>query len=189
MSSEAMVDKSNMRDQSGRRLGAVIGAISHRLSADRIGTGPLAELRRISESDLPPAFWKLYLMDRVVPPEWREPKGRPDVRVDRAWAFLIRAMAEMAPNPHSFERGFGSALARTGYSEERFVRLLRAEDSDLAREVHSAGAWLARKGLSQVNWEHPAHLLFGPTGVMGIRTQFVIHTLARDYFRAQADHS
>ena len=40
------------------RLGAVVAALSRSLDARKIGAGALAELRRITEDDLPPAFWK-----------------------------------------------------------------------------------------------------------------------------------
>ena len=170
------------------RLGSVVAALSRRLHAQVIGAGALAELRRITGDDLPPAFWKRYLMD--VPAEWREPKGQVDPRVDQAWAGLLRAMVEMAPNPHSFERPFGELLADTGYSEHRFVRLLRAEGNDLAREVRVAGAWLAHAGAPVANWEQPAHLLLGRPWV-GLRVRHTITSrqMARDYFRATAKQS
>ena len=190
MSTEVVAEKPISNDPAEpRRLGQVIATISYRLNADRIGPGELAELRRISRGELPAAFWRLYLTNDVVPPEWREPVGRPDRRVDLAWAALIRAMVQMAPNPHSFDRPFGTALAESGYSEDRFVRLLRAEGENLAREVRTAGVWLARKGVSAANWVQPARLLLGQSRNRGIQTEFTIHQLARDYFRAQATQS
>ena len=164
------------------RLGAVVAALSRSLDARKIGAGALAELRRITDDDLPPAFWKRYLTD--VPPEWREPRGRPDQCVDRAWGRLIRAMVEMAPRPHSFERSFGEALAETGYSEPRFVRLLRAEGHDLAREARVAAAWLAAHADVKANWEQPARLLLGrPWLGLNTRDKAASHGLARGYFR------
>lgn len=164
------------------RLGAVVAALSRSLDARAIGAGALAELRRITDDDLPPAFWKRYLTD--VPPEWREPGGRPDRRVDRAWGSVIRAMVEMAPKPHSFERSFGAALAETGYSELRFVRLLRAEGHDLAREARVAAAWLARADVKEANWEQPARLILGrPWLGLNTRDKDASHALARGYFR------
>ena len=170
------------------RLGSVVAALSRRLHAQVIGAGALAELRRITGDDLPPAFWKRYLTD--VPAEWREPKGHVDPRVDQAWAGLLRAMVEMAPNPHSFERPFGESLADTDYSEHRFVRLLRAEGNDLAREIRVAGAWLAHAGVSSANWEQPAHLLLGRPW-LGLRVRHTITSrqMARDYFRVAARQS
>ena len=169
------------------RLGAVVAALSRSLDGGKIGAGALAELRRITEDDLPPAFWKRYLTD--VAPEWREPEGRPDRRVDWAWGRLIRAMVEMAPQPHSFNRSFGEALAETEYSEPRFVRLLRAEGHDLAREARVAAAWLARADI-KANWEQLAHLLLGRPW-LGLKTHHkaASHGLARDYFRVAGRRS
>ena len=170
------------------RVGSVVAALSRHLDARTIGAGTLAELRRITADDLPPAFWKRYLTD--VPAEWREPGGHVDARIDRAWAGLIRAMVEMAPNPHSFERPFGATLADTGYSEHRFVRLLRAEGNDLAREVRVAGAWLTRAGAKAANWEQAAHLLLGrPWLGLRVRPKITSRRMARDYFRAAAKQS
>lgn len=190
MSTEAAAERPRSNDPAEpRRLGQVIATISYHLNAERIGAGELAELRRISRGELPPAFWKLYLTDDVVPPEWREPNGRPDRRVDLGWAALIRAMVEMVPNPHSFDPPFGTALAESGYSEHRFVRLLRSEGDYLAREVRTAGVWLAHKGVNAANWVQPARLLLGQYRIRGIQTKFTIHQLARNYFRAQATQS
>ena len=172
-----------------RRLGQVIASISHLLSAERIGTGALAELRRITGEGLPPAFWRLYLADNVVPPYWRDRLGTSQIRVDRAWASLIRAMVEMAPIPHSFKRPFGTALAESGYSVDRFVRLVRAKEEQLAREVRIAGPWLARQGVGQVNWETPARLLLADAGIRRVRREWAVHQLQRHFFRVQATQS
>ena len=171
-----------------RSLGQVVAALSRQLDTKMIGTGALAELRRITGNVLPAAFWKRYLTD--VPPEWREPGGRPNARLDRAWAALTRAMVEMAPSPHSFDHPFGAALAGTDYSEHRFVRLLRAEGEELSRELRGAGAWLARAG-AKANWEQPAHLLLGEAwrGLDTRSPSSIRHQMARDYFRVSAKQS
>ena len=166
-------------------LGQVIARLSQRLDANRIGTGDLAALRHMTRTDLPPAFWKIYLTH--VPEIWRQPEGRIDAGIDRAWAALVRAMVEMAPNPHAFRQPFGAALGESKYSEDRFVRLLRAEGENLARELRVAATWLVRAGIRATNWEQPAHLLLGnarrgwkvwPDGMR--------HKMAHHYFRATA---
>lgn len=166
-------------------IGAILGRVSGRLNAERSGAGPLAELRRMGWREFPPEFWRFYL--KCVPTEWREPKGRGDDKVDLAWASLLRAMAEGAPNPHRADSDFGEALAETGYAEQRFVRFLRAGGEDLAREARAAAAWLARAG-RRANWREPAELLLARIG--GVRhvrpPRTVTHRLARSYFRAQA---
>ena len=168
-------------------LGRVLGRLSHELSGEGIGTGSLAELRRMTPSDRPPVFWRLYL--RIVPEEWREPGGHADLRVDAAWAGLIRAMAEMAPKPLDFDRSFGSELAKAGYSEFRFVRLVRAEDGELARELRVAAEWLARKHV-KANLHPVAELLLGrPWLGLDVRPDRAVRTLSHDFFRAQAAQS
>ncbi|MDE0164193.1 MAG: type I-E CRISPR-associated protein Cse2/CasB [Bryobacterales bacterium] len=187
MNTDAVIDSRPLQDGPAgpRGLGQVIATLSRQLNAERIGVGALAELRRMTGNDLPSAFWKRYLCD--VPVEWREPRDHVDARVDRAWAALIRAMVEMAPNPHSFDQPFGAALAKTRYSEYRFVRLLRAEGEDLARELRIAGSWLARAG-AKADWERPAHLSLRGFG-LNVNAQIARHRMARDYFRAPTQRS
>ncbi|MDE0104388.1 MAG: type I-E CRISPR-associated protein Cse2/CasB [Bryobacterales bacterium] len=168
------------------RLGQVIASLSHRLDPKRSGSAAMAQLRRISQDNLPSQFWLVYLSE--VPLEWREPNGRPDVRHDRSWASLIRAMAEMGPRPHSLNRQFGRALADTGYSEDRFVRLVRASDSTLERELRTASVWLARSGVLRVNWIQPAELFSWGPGRKS-RSSTVRHRLAREYFSSVARRS
>ena len=169
------------------RLGQLLGRLSHQLHAGRIGAGSLAELRRMTRSDRPPAFWRLYL--QIVPEVWREPGGRPDVRVDDAWAAVIRGMAEMAPDALDFGRPFGTELSRAGYSESRFVRLLRAENADLAREFRVAAGWLGSKG-AKANLTPVAELLLGrPYVGLDVRPEYAARKLAHDFFRAEAARS
>lgn len=167
-------------------LGSAIGRVSRALRPERIGAGALAELRRMNWREFPPGFWRFYL--EHAPIEWREPAGGPADRIDLAWAGLLRAMAEAAPDPHVADNSLGAALAETGYAEMRFVRYLRADGEELARETRIAAAWLARKG-RKADWRAPAELVLGRIGCIhsGIRRpDRVAHRLARDYFAAQA---
>ncbi len=175
-------------DKTPEFIGRVVATVSGALNADRIGTGRLAELRRMAWKEFPPSFWDFYL--RNVPAAWREPEDRDNDRVDLAWASLLRAMAEAAPDPHRSDETFGAALAKTGYAEARFVRFLRAKDEDLARETRIAAAWLSGAG-QKANWREPTELILGriAPGVRGLKIRppnTVTHRLARDYFRVQA---
>ena len=171
-----------------RSVGPVVARLSHRLNADVIGAGDLAALRHMTTDGLPPAFWRLYLAN--VPVNWREPAGRVHEPLDGAWAALVRAMVEMAPNPHTVDQPFGAALARADYAEERLVRLVRAAGDDLARELRVASAWRARKGARAANWEQPAHLALGGAGCkLNVWPRRIRHQMARDYFRAAAKQS
>ena len=169
-------------------LGKVIGAISAHLDPDRTGTGQVAGLRRMGWNEFPSAFWHFYFDN--IPSEWRESDGRPFHKLDLAWATIFRAMAEVGSNSHSYGSGFGAALAETSYSEDRFVRLLRAVDEDLARELRTAATWLARAGRS-ANWQEPSELVLGRIGGVGRvrRPSIIAHRLARDYFRSAAAKS
>ena len=169
-------------------IGRVVGKVSHALDADRIGAGRLAGIRRMAWREFPPGFWEFYF--KHVPAQWRQPAGDDNDRVDLAWAALLRAMAEAAPNPHANDTAFGAALADTGYAETRFVRFLRADGEDLAREARTAAVWLAGKG-RKANWREPAELILNRIGRFGSyggirRSDNVTNRLARDYFRAQA---
>lgn len=175
-------------------LGSVIGAISPQLDRERIGTGMLAELRRMAWGEFPPSYWHFAL--RNIPEQWRVTQGEDrQLKLDQAWAAILRAMAEGAPNPNAFGTPFGKALAETGYAEPRFVRLLRADGDDLAREVRLAAVWLARAG-AKASWVEPAELILARIGHLRkagetwvAAPDATVHKLARDYFRAQAAQS
>jgi hypothetical protein len=174
-------------------LGSVIGAISLQLDPERIGTGMLAEMRRMAWDEFPPAYWHFAL--RHIPEEWRTFNGTPSQGLDQAWASVLRAMAEGAPNPNQFTYGFGTALAETRYAEPRFVRLLRADGENLVREVRVAAGWLSRAGV-KANWTDPAALILARIGHLRRagdawlpEPDATVHSLARDYFRAQSAQS
>lgn len=187
MSETRLSDRNAGRDADAPvPLARAIGRVSAALRPERIGAGALAELRRMNWREFPPGFWRFYL--EHVPIEWREPAGGPDDRIDLAWAGVLRAMAEAAPDPHGADSAFGAALAETGYAEMRFVRYLRADGEELARETRIAAAWLARKG-RKADWKAPAELVLGRIGRFGRRVRRpdrAAHRLARDYFAAPA---
>lgn len=184
---------SESEENSAKSLGQVMRSVSWHLDPDIIGTGLLAELRRMDWDEFPPGFWRFYLS--YVPAELREPGGYPAPDLDRAWATILRAMAECGPRPLAFDLSFGAGLANTDYSEERFVRFLRADGRDFARELRVAATWLARNGV-KANWVEPAELalvrlgsLRRVGGQLWLRSaDELIHRMARDYFRAAAAH-
>ena len=169
------------------RLGDVVSHLARLLDTRRnegaLSPGDLAELRRMKPTtgDLPPALWRLLtskdLTGVLVPKEDHE----------RAFAVLIGTMAQpgvLGPNPLPI----GRALAEANYSEQRFVRLLRANClSDIAQEARLAVQWCA---------SHGKHLLFGRAGGDDGFGGFIInaalsratasrhaHAIARDFFR------
>jgi len=108
--------------------------------------GDIADLRRLRPDDpASPAFWKV--LAAYVAPYMDIPNG--DVAretCEKRWAVVLSAMAhlkDLLGGPP-----LGEALAACGYAELRFVRLLRARPSGLAREVAVATRYLAAKGQS-----------------------------------------
>lgn len=170
------------------RLGRVLSRVANQLHADRIGAGSLAELRRMTPEEFPPAFWRLYF--EQVPETWREPDG-PNPKLDTAWNVVVRAMAEMAPRALDFGASFGGSLADTGYSESRFIRLLRAEPGALPGELWNAARWLSLKGRTGVNWVPAAQLTLATfsRGGLPVSRERASHRLASDYFRAERARS
>ena len=121
-------------------------ALIHTLVPDRLGTGPMAELRRMEPAAgvLPPAFWRVLM--KHVPDDLCQ--GRD---AERAWAAIIHGIALMAPRAHEAQAWPGRVLAETGYSEPRFVRLLRAEADGLPVETRTVCRWLATKA-RPIDW-------------------------------------
>ncbi|OPL19204.1 MAG: hypothetical protein AVO35_11535 [Candidatus Aegiribacteria sp. MLS_C] len=119
--------------------GQVIRAVDSQLPP-----GDIAELRRLTPSDpFSPAFFKL--MASAVDPDRELPSGgNSRDEIERRWAVFMQAAAVMR-KLNSRKVGLGSALASAGYSEIRFVRLLKARGSILFREIRTAAHYLASK--------------------------------------------
>lgn len=106
--------------------------------------GDVAALRRLEPDDLSvPAFWKV-LATYVSPAGLLPRGGRALDDAERAWAVILNAMAHLAGHndPHT---SLGAALAEAGFSELRFVRLLRARGEALAPAVRTMAQFLASK--------------------------------------------
>lgn len=159
-------------------LGSAIANLASRLNPDRIGAGPLAELRRMDVARLPPpAFWRLLL--EYVPETLRPPPAEP------AWALLIGGMARMARkdrSPHAQRIGLGAVLAETDYAEPRLVRLLRADSDALVGELRAVCMWLDTKGRA-VDWTLIAELVLGRAAKLRpFDADCAARQIARDYF-------
>ncbi len=154
----------------------------------RIGSGDHATIRR-QATDYPPAFWRLYFAQddegrRVL----RLSAEATNAEIEHAWALIMQGMALMDGFPHRSGRNFGVALAgqnqdETEYSEQRFVRLLRAEGPGLVREVRAACTWLKQHGRA-VDWTDPASLILSNVRAFGIDRDKVARRMAHDYFNA-----
>ena len=157
-------------------------SLVHNLERDRLGTGPLAALRRMEPAGaLPPAFWQVLI--KHVPEDLRD-----GPQAERAWAAVVNGIALMAPRSNQQNTKPGAALAATGYSEPRFVRLLRAEGTGAAAELRTACRWLSTKA-QPVDW-----VLFARFILSRLHPWFQgeenqdrqTNSLARAYFAAQA---
>ncbi|MFD1625181.1 type I-E CRISPR-associated protein Cse2/CasB [Azospirillum griseum] len=151
-----------------------VNALAATLTKDRLGTGPMAQLRRMDPLGVPsPVFWTL-LADRFGTdplPEHQE----------RAWAIIIQAMAVMAPDAHRIGRPPGRVLAEQGYPEGRFLRLLRAEGEGLAVEVRTLARWSAAKALA-FDWADLALFVLARSGRDPDWAERQAIQLARPYF-------
>jgi CRISPR system Cascade subunit CasB len=155
----------------GDELGRKIAQAAHLLNPDRLGTGPLAELRRLDPAQpYTPALWRvLTSLDLSARSEADE----------RAWAVLLCAMA-LHLGAHRGDARLGLALADAGWSELRFVRLMRAQDEALERLILQMARFLASKH-QPVNWTDVGGLLMLQDTDTSERHR---RRIARDYYRA-----
>lgn len=163
-----------------KSLASIIGSIATAMSSagkkGALSTGDMAELRRISpDAPYTPALWRVLLT--WVPDE--DLAGPARDKKERQWATLLMAMATCA-DQHDLHSWFGAALAKAGWSELRFVRLLRAHDTQLEMEVRRLAQFLASKG-ERANFVDLARLLFWQHGEVAEKIR---RDIARSYYRA-----
>ena len=127
-----------------RSVPVIVHRVSAALASGAISPGNVAELRRLKPEDAAtPVFWKL--LAEYVSPNWKLPEGgAARDAAERRWAVILNALGYLSflDTPR---RPLGSALAEAGYSELRFIRLLRASDDALADTVRKAAQFLASK--------------------------------------------
>jgi len=166
----------------GPKLHEVVLAIAAQLDPDRIGTGPLASLRRLD----PQGALAVPALQRLL---WRHvPETRLQGEGMRRWALLVHAMSLAAPDLHRLcdnDGRLGLALFKARFSEGRLLRLLEARAEDLPVAVPRAVRFLAakRQGFSSVA------LAYWVLGVAagGDRAEAQRTEVARDYYRAERD--
>lgn len=153
------------------RLGGIVGST--------LPAGDVAELRRLDpERPSAPAFWKLVVGELEELGALR--RGAPDrEEQERRWAVILNAIAHLG-DLHRPGRGYGVALASSGFSEHRFGRLLRARSGPL---------WYQARRSAQFLSSHAE-----PTDATGLAwlvlsdgrsdEQRARRQLARDYYRA-----
>ncbi len=161
-------------DTAEATLPSVVGKVARAIQ-EHLGTGEVAELRRVSPRDpYTPALWKLLLL--YVPRSWSA--GRDRDEKERRWAALFMGMAITA-GLHDPAEHFGRALARAGWSELRFVRLMRECGDGLAEGVRRLARYLAAKN-QHADWTDVAQLLLNQEGDWAERHR---RRIARSYYR------
>lgn len=164
-------------DDRPRQFARSIGKMARMMATDgALGTGALAELRRISpQKPFTPALWKLLLgLDES------EPWGGLDRDIyERRMATLAMGMAFCA-GLHNYKVPLGRALAEAGWSELRFVRLMEARGETLEKLIRRMSQFLASKSQS-ANWVDVGWLLIGQDWDSAEATRLRI---ARSYYGA-----
>ncbi len=158
-------------------LHLAIGRLSRRLTAAyRADPGEIAALRRAGAGTSSPVFWRVLMAD--VPEELR--KGHAG---ESLWAGLFTAFAVLAPLGSGRGEALGKALAETGYSELRLVRLLRADSAAMAGELATAARWLVAKGRA-ADWRDFAEFALSRLDLGADSDHPAARHIARTYFRA-----
>lgn len=189
-------------------LGKSVGQAAGLLGSERLSNGDRAALRRISpEAPFTPALWKvLYRLEQHEAPGWfgsgtREERQR---MWERRWATLLMGMAFCARpqeadrrkrHLHDYETPLGAALfdaggseTRAGWSELRFVRLLRSSGEALEVEIRRVAQYLASKS-QPANWADMARLLFNQPNDLSLTARDIAEkcrlSIARAYYGAR----
>ena len=144
-------------DDRPKQFASSIGKMAKMMATEgALGTGTLAELRRISpEKPFTPSLWNVLLdLDEA------EPWGGLDRTVyERRMATLAMGMAICA-GLHNYREPLGRALAEADWSKLRFVRLMEARGEKLEKHIRRMAQYLASKGQS-ANWVDVGWLLLG----------------------------
>jgi len=155
--------------------GKIVGTIAGMMKQDgALSTGELADLRRISpDQPFTPALWRILMMQDLdnSPPWIRQELW------ERRWATLFMGMAHSA-GLHNYSISLGAALAEAGWSELRFVQLMRAKDETLETYLRRVAQFLSSKN-QEANWTDVARLLFFQSGDAGERIRL---SISRDYY-------
>lgn len=152
---------------------ALAKALDHHLS-----TGDVAEIRKLDPDDpSSPAFWKLVFAYLEPAGELRAEGPLRDL-LEKRWAAVLSGMA-ITQGLHIPGRRVGQALAKVGFSELRFSRLLRAEGDLLLDLVRTTARFLASKNVA-FDFKDLADLVFSDGAA---HAETVRRNIARDYYR------
>lgn len=155
-----MTDIAATQRSSMNRWKSALAALAQAVAAGRFSPGEMAVLRRLHPEDpAGPVFWNalIHYVDPYVTMPERDPARR-----DAEWRWAL-IMGQMAKLTHREGENPGNTLADTGFSDQRFERLLRASGKSLARELRSAVAFLVSKGRA-VDWVQLGELILSDSG-------------------------
>lgn len=164
-------------DDTGLNVGQAVGKIASLMKEKgALSTGDLAELRRISpDQSFTPALWRILLMfDLNESPGWISQE-----QWERRWATLLMVMAHNI-GLHSYSISFGQALANAGWSELRFVQLMKSKGETLEKQLRRVAQFLAGKN-QEADWSGAARLLFTQSGEAGEKIRL---SISRNYYSA-----
>ena len=170
MNSEPKTERKNNIEY-GKIVGSIAGMLKQQ---GALSSGEMAELRRISQDQpFTPALWRLLIMLNLTePPSWISQN-----EWERRWATLFMGMAHCA-GLHNYSISLGAALAEAGWSELRFVQLMRAKDETLETHLRRVAQFLASKN-QEANWTDVARLQFFQSSDAGERIRL---SISRDYY-------
>jgi CRISPR system Cascade subunit CasB len=155
-------------------FGKSVGSIAKRMWKGGLSTGDMADLRRVSpDNPFTPVLWRILLSQNLdKTPGWYSQETW-----ERRWATLLMGMAH-CNGLHHFNIPLGKALAEAGWSELRFVQLMRSRDEMLEDHIRRVAQYLSGKKQS-ANWVDMAKLLFYQSGKTGEEIRL---SISRTYY-------
>ena len=157
---------------------SIIDAIAREIRQPIYPPGHLAQLRRL-RADRPDgiAFWQLVAT--------HAPQAFEDETLAGALAIVLRGMALTREFLTTERRGLGTALAESGVSDLRLLRLLRADRDRLDEETRQLARLLASKGeAGRFDWSEILWLVLTADTETSDRCR---RAIARDYYRKLFD--
>src|SRR5690625_695068 len=141
-----------------------------------LSNGDLAALRRTSpDNPFTPTLWRILLsLDLNESPPWISQE-----LWERRWATLLMVMAHNV-GLHTYSVPFGESLALAGWSELRFVQLMKSRGENLEKHLRRTARFLASKNQA-ANWSDAARLLFSQSGEIGNNIRL---SISRSYYSA-----
>jgi CRISPR type I-E-associated protein CasB/Cse2 len=145
----------------------------------RLQPGEVASLRRLKPDDIDsPAFWRIAAVELE---QALDASGPLRDRQERRWAVITQALARL-DGLHAPGRKLGRALAESDLSEQRFLKLLRAQDRGLLDAVRTVTHYLSTRAVPVDCYEIALLILSdGRSDEDSVR-----RSIARDYYSAKS---